>query len=63
MKKQCDICSNHFRTGVRLKVWEWRMRKVFRTWIPLPGLRHIYICTKCEDTLRGLVRNYRKDRL
>ena len=61
--RQCDICMNDFRTGIRVKVRQYELRKIFKLWIPIPSCRKIYICTKCEDTMRGLVRNYRKERI
>ncbi len=61
--KQCDICGNDFRTGIKIGVKRYEIYHVFKLWIPIPKYERMLICTRCEDTLRGVVRNYRKERI
>ena len=61
--KKCDICSNDFDTGVKIKVKECRKRLIFGKWVSYPYNEKLLVCTKCCDTFRGLLRNYRRDRI
>lgn len=60
--KNCDICNQRFKTGMRFKVLEYKDHQNWLTkrWRVIKRRRKIFVCSKCLSIGRGLVINYRR---
>lgn len=60
---KCDVCRLDCDTGFKSRVisYEEKQTRFRKRWKVVRKRRVIFVCSKCADTLAGLIRNYRRE--
>lgn len=60
---KCDVCCLESDTGFKTRITSYEKRKTLlgNKWKTVRKRRVIFVCTKCSDTLNGLIRSYRRE--